>query len=68
MTLSDRLLEQFNKLNHRQQKRLLDFAQTLNESSEPQGEPGTSIIVATGYFDSQALDEMEAAIEEAYKG
>ena len=63
MTIIDELIEQFNKLDE-QQQRLLNFARILTKTPTVKGEPGTSIIQAVGFFDAQALDEIEAAINE----
>lgn len=64
MTLTDQLIEQFNKLDVAQQQRLLNFARILTNTPVIQGETGASIAAATGFFDTQSLDEMETAIEE----
>lgn len=64
MTLSEQLVEQFNKMDENQQQRLLDFARILTKPSIIKGELGKSIVMATGFFDMQSLDEMEAAIAE----
>lgn len=64
MTVADQLLEQFNQLDESQQQRLLNFARILADTPQVAGEAGTSIVTATGYFDPQALDEMEAAIDD----
>lgn len=64
MTLSEQLIEQFNKMDEAQQERLLNFARILTKTPVIKGEPGTSIAAATGFFDAQSLDEMEAAIAE----
>ena len=64
MTLTDQLLEQFNKLDEAQQERLLNFARILTKTPRVKGEPGERIAAATGFFDEQSLDEMEAAINE----
>ena len=62
MTLTDQLIEQFNKMDEAQQQRLLNFARILTRTPALKGESGASIVKATGYFDAQSLDEMEAAI------
>lgn len=64
MTLTDQLIEQFNKMDAVQQQKLLDFARMITQTPVIQGESGASIIRATGLFDAQALDEIEAAIAE----
>lgn len=64
MTMTDELIEQFNRLDEAQQQRLLNFARILTKTPKVQGEPGTSIVQAVGFFDAQALDEIEAAINE----
>jgi hypothetical protein len=64
MTTADELIEQFNKLDESQQQRLLNFARILTKTPMIKGEPGTSIVQAVGFFDAQALDEIEAAINE----
>ncbi len=64
MTLADQLLEQFNKLDEAQQQRLLNFARILATTPSVKGEPGDRIVQAVGFFDTQSLDEMEAAINE----
>ncbi len=64
MTLTDELIEQFNKLDAAQQQYLLNFARTLTKTPVSKGESGASIAAATGFFDAQSLDEMEAAINE----
>lgn len=64
MTLIEQLIEQFNKMDEAQQQRLLNFARVLTRTPDIQGESGASIVKATGFFDAQSLDEMEAAIIE----
>ena len=64
MTLTDQLIEQFNKMDEAQQQRLLNFARILAKTPVIRGESGANIITATGFFDAQSLDEMEAAIAE----
>jgi len=64
MTLTDQLIEQFNKMDDVQQQRLLNFAHILTQTPVIRGESGASIVAATGFFDAQSLDEMEAAIAE----
>jgi hypothetical protein len=64
MTLTDQLIEQFSKMDEAQQQRLLHFARILTKTPFIKGEPGASIITATGFFDPHSLDEMEAAIAE----
>ncbi|MBW4439586.1 MAG: hypothetical protein KME04_20795 [Pleurocapsa minor GSE-CHR-MK-17-07R] len=64
MTMTDELIEQFNRLDEAQQQRLLNFARILTKTPKVQGEPGTRIVQAVGFFDAQALDEIEAAINE----
>lgn len=64
MTLTEQLIEQLNKLDEAQQQRLLNFARILTKTPTVSGEPGASILTATGFFDAQSLDEMEAAIKE----
>ena len=68
MTLTDQLIEQFNKMDESQQQRLLNFARVLTKTPDIRGESGASIINATGFFDTQSLDEMEAAIAEGCEG
>jgi hypothetical protein len=64
MTLTDELIERFNKMDEAQQQRLLNFARILIKTPVVKGESGVSIAGATGFFDAQSLDEMEAAIAE----
>jgi hypothetical protein len=64
MSLTDQLIEQFNKMDAVQQQRLLNFARILTRTPVIQGESGASIVQAMGFFSAQALDEMEAAIAE----
>ncbi len=64
MTLTDELIEQFNKLDAARQQYLLNFARVLTKTPVIKGESGASIATATGFFDAQSLNEMEAAIEE----
>jgi hypothetical protein len=64
MATTEELIEQFNKLDESQQQRLLNFARILSKTPVVRGEPGLSIIQATNFFDSESLDEMEAAINE----
>jgi len=64
VTLSEQLMEQFNKMDEAQQQRLLNFARILTNTPVIKGEAGVSIAAATGFFDAQSLDEMEAAIKE----
>jgi hypothetical protein len=65
MTITDELLQTLNQLNEAQQQRLLNFARILANTSKIQGESGKSIVQATGFFDADALEEIEAAIVEA---
>jgi len=60
----NQLIEQFNKLDEAQRQRLLNFARILAKTPTVQGEVGTSFVQAVGFFDTQALDEMEEAINE----
>jgi hypothetical protein len=62
MALADDLMEQFSKLDESQQQRLLNYARILAQTPDVRGEPGPSIAQATGFFDAESLDEMEAAI------
>ncbi|MCB9456840.1 MAG: hypothetical protein H6671_12715 [Anaerolineaceae bacterium] len=62
MNITDELIEQLNKLNEAQQQRLLNFARILAKTPAIKGEPGASIAAATGFFDADSLDEMEAAL------
>lgn len=64
MTLTEQLMEQLHKMDDAQQQRLLNFARILTKTPIIKGESGISIIEATGFFDTQSLDEMEAAIAE----
>lgn len=64
MTLADQLIEQIKRMDEAQQQRLLNFARILAKTPVIKGESGASIINATGFFDAQSLNEMEAAIEE----
>ena len=64
MTLAQELLDEFNKLDNAKQQRLLSFARILAKTPTIKGEPGSSIVQATGFFDAQSLDEMQAAIQE----
>lgn len=57
-------MEQLHKMDDAQQQRLLNFARILTKTPIIKGESGISIIEATGFFDTQSLDEMEAAIAE----
>lgn len=67
VTLSEQLIEQFNKMDEAQQQRLLNFALILTKTPVIKGESGASIVAATGFFDAQSLDEMEAAITEGWE-
>lgn len=68
MTLSEQLIEQLNRMDEAQKQRLLNFARILTKTPAIQGERGASIVQATGFFDAQSLDEMEAAIAEGCEG
>jgi hypothetical protein len=46
VTLSEQLMEQFNKMNEAQQQRLLNFARILTQTPLIRGEPGASIAAA----------------------
>ena len=63
MSRSQQLLEQFNSMDNAQQERLLNFARSLTQNPIIRGESGKDIAAATGYFDAESLDEMQAAIE-----
>ena len=65
MTLTEELIETVNQLDDAQKQRLLNFARVLAKTPHLKGEPGSSIIKATGFFDKESLAEMKAAIEEA---
>ena len=52
MTMTEELIEQFNKLDEVQQQRLLNFARILTKTPVVHGEPGHSIVQATNFFDS----------------
>ncbi len=67
MTRTEQLIEQFNKMDETQQQRLLNFARILTQTPNVKGESGASIVAATGFFDAESLDEMEAAIREGCK-
>jgi hypothetical protein len=64
VTLSEQLIEQLKHMDEAQQQRLLNFARILTKTPVMKGEPGASIVAATGFFEAQSLDEMEAAIAE----
>ena len=61
---TEQLIEQFNKMDESQQQRLLNFARILTQTPSIRGESGANIVTATGFFDAESLDEMEAAIKE----
>lgn len=65
MTITDELLETLNQLDDAQQQRLLNFARVLAHTPQIQGESGKSIVQATGFFEADALQEIETAIAEA---
>jgi|GEM_PF-6356264 len=65
MTLTEELLQTVEQLDDAQKQRLLNFARILANTSQIKGEPGESIIQATGFFDADSLDEIEAAINDA---
>jgi hypothetical protein len=58
------LLEQVNKLDDEQQRRLLNYARLLANVPDIRGESGKSLIASAGMFSKQALEQMERAIEE----
>ncbi len=64
MTIHEELLQTINEMDEAQQQRLLNFARILTKTPVMKGEAGVSIAAATGFFDAQSLDEMEAAIRE----
>lgn len=64
MNLTEQIIEQINKMDEGQQQRLLNFVRVLAKTPSIKGESGASIITATGFFEAQSLDEMEAAIAE----
>lgn len=68
MTLTEQLIEVFEKLDAAQQQRLLSYARIMTQTPDIKGESGTSIVTATGFFDAQSLDEMEAAIKDGCEG
>lgn len=63
MTMKDILIDQFERLDSAQQQRLLNFARILAQTPQRRGESGADIIRAVGFFDPNALDEIEAAID-----
>lgn len=65
MTLTEELLQTVQQLDEAGKQRLLNFARILANIPQIKGESGESIIQATGYFDTESLDEMETAINEA---
>lgn len=65
MTIHEELLQTIDKMDEAQQQRLLNFARILTKTPVIQGESGASIVQATGFFDAESLDEIEAAIREA---
>jgi hypothetical protein len=66
MTIAEELPEYLKKLDDAQQQQLLNFARNLSEKTPLKGEPMEHFLRAPRLFDAQALDEMEAAIEEEY--
>jgi hypothetical protein len=57
-------LEQVNKLDDDQQRRLLNYARLLANVPQIRGESGRSLIASGGMFGKRDLDEMQRAIEE----
>lgn len=58
------LLEQVNKLDSEQQKRLLNYARLLANIPQIQGESGKSLIASAGMFGEQDLEEIQRAVED----
>lgn len=65
MVITDELLQTINQLSDEQQQYLLTIARTLANTQRIRGESGESIVTAVGFFDEQALDEIESAINES---
>ena len=61
MTMQEDLLRVFETLSPDQQQQVVNYVQTL---VHPVGEPGHVFVQSRGLFTMDALDEMEAAIED----
>jgi hypothetical protein len=64
MTIVPALLEQLNQLDEAKQQQVLNFARALAQTPTQRGEPGIHLVQAPLLFDTQALDEIEAAIRQ----
>ena len=60
--LKDQLLEQFDKLSPEQQRRLVEFAQSL-ATTRPRGVPGRELLSFAGTIDADDLRRMADAID-----
>lgn len=60
----EELIRHFKQLDEEQKQRLLNFARRLAQTPPIKGESGASIINAVNLFDTQSLDEIEAAIRQ----
>ncbi len=58
------LLQQVNKLDDEQQRRLLNYARLLAQAPQLRGESGKKLIASAGMFGEEDLEEMQRAIEE----
>jgi len=60
--LKDQLLEQFDNLSPEQQRRLVEYAQSLG-ASRPRGVPGRDLLRFAGMIDADDLRRMAEAID-----
>ena len=64
-SMRDELMEVLSTLDERDTQRVLDFAQQLL-GKPPKGMPLSELLRHRGMFSSEELDQMEAAINEAF--
>ncbi len=62
--LEHEIIQQLERLNPDQQRKVLDFARGLNVSERPRGVPSSSLLQFGGLIPKEDLDEMMKAIEE----
>ena len=59
--MTEQVIEQLKRLSKEDQRRVLDFARTLNQ---PKGTPGSEMLGVVGAIPADDLDRMKAAIND----
>lgn len=63
-TLDEQIHEIVQNLSEDEKQKLLAFAELLGKHHQPIGEPAENLTPFIGLFDEEALNQMQAAIEE----